>query len=655
MDAVSLALAKNYTNEKLNSLPSNAPTKTVTFDGGIYSVGSDVVNGQVSDIVLLGRTYTNGVINGDFSDSTNGWFNSIGSLAVVDNIMIGTSNGASSTRSISTTANIPVASNKKVYIKARFRTRSENATKLEFYVRGSITSGTVQKITFNNPEKDRWYYINDIISLPSNMEGNIHIAFWMVHESAEQSEGQVLEIDGNYGVLAVDLTSLGETETDTDKLSQKYHFINGTKSTNSVRIKSIGKNLFDEPKIKSQLDKISKAESFNMIYDGNLLTVSGQNEISAYGYKKVWLIQGKTYTVVVDGYKDAGAFGNVGLYKLTLAGSIGAKVAGVALSNTRSIKTVNTGVIDATGYYALTYFPTYYTSTQSNMYIYSVMLKDSTVLDNSYEPYKESIAYINGAGELRSLPNGVKDEVNIGLGQKIQRIKKYVLQADDIISFSQSGTYVDLITIRAFSDFSAGQTWQYAYPELITDRTTGRTTASWDLETSYWTHAFDSSKKIYIYVPKGTYANLTEARSALAGTTLIYQLAEPVVTKLPAQAPLQVFENGTVYVEPIGDPSETTLPTVELTVPIGAPNKFGSASHDYEGAAADWVLNDSEQKCLILVATNSGGNANIILPKISGLVYLVDNKTDYNIVCKSVGDVAGTTILSGNSGLIYNI
>ena len=48
MDAVSLKLARNYTNEKLNSLPSNAPTKTVSFDGGIYSVGNDVVNGQLA-------------------------------------------------------------------------------------------------------------------------------------------------------------------------------------------------------------------------------------------------------------------------------------------------------------------------------------------------------------------------------------------------------------------------------------------------------------------------------------------------------------------------------------------------------------------------------------------------------------------------------
>jgi hypothetical protein len=54
MDAVSLKLARNYTNEKLNSFPSNAPTKTVSFDGGIYSVGNDVVNGQVSDVVVKG-------------------------------------------------------------------------------------------------------------------------------------------------------------------------------------------------------------------------------------------------------------------------------------------------------------------------------------------------------------------------------------------------------------------------------------------------------------------------------------------------------------------------------------------------------------------------------------------------------------------------
>jgi hypothetical protein len=48
------SIVKNYTNEKLNSLPSNAPTKTVNFDGGIYSVGNDVVNGQVSDVVVKG-------------------------------------------------------------------------------------------------------------------------------------------------------------------------------------------------------------------------------------------------------------------------------------------------------------------------------------------------------------------------------------------------------------------------------------------------------------------------------------------------------------------------------------------------------------------------------------------------------------------------
>ncbi len=70
MDAVSLKLARNYTNEKLNSLPSNRPTKTVSFDGGIYSVGNDVVNGQVSDVRIKGQTWTNLAGAGDTSPQT---------------------------------------------------------------------------------------------------------------------------------------------------------------------------------------------------------------------------------------------------------------------------------------------------------------------------------------------------------------------------------------------------------------------------------------------------------------------------------------------------------------------------------------------------------------------------------------------------------
>jgi hypothetical protein len=122
--------------------------------------------------------------------------------------------------------------------------------------------------------------------------------------------------------------------------------------------------------------------------------------------------------------------------------------------------------------------------------------------------------------------------------------------------------------------------------------------------------------------------------------TLTYQLATPIVTKLPAQAPLQVFENGTVYVEPIGDASESTLPSVEMTIPTGTSNKFGVATHNYGGAAADWTLTNSESKCFMLAVSSAGGAANIIAPNRPGTMYAISNASGYAITIKNQVEMA---------------
>lgn len=48
------------------------------------------------------------------------------------------------------------------------------------------------------------------------------------------------------------------------------------------------------------------------------------------------------------------------------------------------------------------------------------------------------------------------------------------------------------------------------------------------------------------------------------------------------------------------------------TKPTGTSNKFGVATHDYDGAAADWVLTRNEANCGILIVTNAGSAVNII-------------------------------------------
>ena len=83
-------------------------------------------------------------------------------------------------------------------------------------------------------------------------------------------------------------------------------------------------------------------------------------------------------------------------------------------------------------------------------------------------------------------------------------------------------------------------------------------------------------------------------------------------------------------------------------------NKFGVATHDYGGAAADWVLTKNEANCGILIVTNAGGAANIIAPNDMGRFFFVKNDSGYDVVVKSAGAEAGTTIADGNSVIVFN-
>lgn len=517
----------------LQQININQEAKQKVSGYDIITIPKNAANGQVSDIVLLGRTYTNGVINGDFSDSTNGWLNDIGSLAVADNIIIGTSNGVSRKRAIHTTTNIPVASNKKVYFKARFRTRSENATKLEFNVRGSITSGTIQSIIFNNPEKDRWYYINDIISLPSNMEGNIRIVFWMTHESAEQSEGQVLEIDGNYGVLAVDLTSLGETETDTDKLSQKYHFINGTKSTNSVRVKSVGKNLmpsFDKWTMHPNTRLINNNEieiKFNDIFSSPFISIQ-QNKDYILKYSTT---RGGVRARLI--YYDE----NKNLIENTNG----------TLSDTFRIRH------SLARYVRWNYYPS--TDQPDYRCVKNMQLEEGTVA-TAYEPYRESTSYLSNVGELRSLPNGVKDEISIGAGGtvKTKRISDDIPVSNTVYDSIDTETYtnVDVIKTTVFGLAKAGTIGvdgQTRYYDKNGVELTEVAQADIDLEASVGKYYWHTDKTLWIIVAKGTYVDIAAARTGLGATSLNYQLAQPIITPVQVSGTLVSYPSGTVYIE----------------------------------------------------------------------------------------------------------
>ena len=511
MDAVSLALAKNYTNEKLNSFPSNAPTKTVTFDGGIYSVGNDVVNGQVSDVVIKGLTATNILRNGDFATGdTSDW------SKYPTGATLSYENGGGKILLL------PDASHSSLQIRQTGHT---------FFAH-------------------KYYCATKIYSNKSNL---IDVGM---------STGDTIPSSGSDN-----MTSLGRCTENT-----------------WVRLSAV-------------VDGVDGATEFKI----------GKRNAVNYGYAE------NDY-IIVD---------NVLLIDLTT--TFGA-------SNEPTVEQCDK------------MFANYFDGTKSTN---SVRIRSV-----NEDETKESIAYVNlpQGEELRSLPNGVKDEVNATDGTKTQRVKEYALQASDIVNYNTTETF-DRIEINKPNDFIGYGNTSY-WNAFVLDGFTTVNEGNFFEMNNYEISSRFGTTKFYAKLPKGKYADIASARTALAGTALIYQLATPIVTQLPAQPPLQVYENGTVYVEPIGDASESTLPSVEMTIPTGTSNKFGVASHNYDGAAADWTLTNSESKCFMLAVSNAGGAANIIAPNRPGTMYAISNASGYAITIKKSG---GTGVVVTNAKTVLVI
>jgi hypothetical protein len=521
MDAVSLALAKNYTNEKLNSLPSNAPTKTVTFDGGIYSVGSDVVNGQVSDVVVKGLTATNIISNGDFSKGTAGW---LGIDAVVDGIAEKTATARYGAITKLLTSQKSLYAGHKLYVVSKFKASSNNVA-LSCNDGASIFASHSGSGNFEVKS-----LIKTVSSTPAQLTINV--------QDNNISDWQKFYVDY---IFAVDLTATfgAGKEPTKEQCDQIFaNWFDGTKSTNSVRIRSVN--------------------------------------------------------------------------------------------------------------------------------------EDET---------KESIVDVNLPEPLRSLPtlpNGVKDEVNVSQGKRTQRVSdEYTINSDLISSitieeegYQEKATsfylYLNIDnTVPRVTTYINNNAYIVQKGIKFSSQIIGRGPGEprWNKEfPQYWmdSELYNGRMRLVVSLPHtmtGWEGIPTEQQVRdyfnANPATLTYQLAEPVVTKLPAQAPLQVFENGTVYVEPLGDPAETTLPSVELTVPIAGGNKVGIATHNYAGAAADWTLTNSESKCFMLAVSNAGGAANIIAPNRPGTMYAISNGSGHTITIK-ISDGNGVDVNTGKKVLVIH-
>ncbi|MDP4292173.1 MAG: hypothetical protein Q8908_13915, partial [Bacteroidota bacterium] len=147
-----------------------------------------------------------------------------------------------------------------------------------------------------------------------------------------------------------------------------------------------------------------------------------------------------------------------------------------------------------------------------------------------------------------------------------------------------------------------------------------------------------TSKKLYLIINNSGYA-ITAKVSGQTGITI------------PNGYRRYAISNGTDIIPFINYMDGVSLNSAILTSPqiINA-----QASHDYQGAAADWTLSAAEQKVSTLIVTNANGACAIIAPAVAGTRYVVKNTSGQALTIKKTGGT-GVTIASTKTAIVEYI
>lgn len=297
-----------------------------------------------------------------------------------------------------------------------------------------------------------------------------------------------------------------------DQFAQKYSFINGTKSTISAsRLKSVGKNLFDK-------NRVSALDVGLTVTTGITSTHSGQRTSD---YISVQPNTPYTRTAVGDAQ-----------YKYCFYDINKKFISGVA-----QIGSVTT----PTNCY---FMRTSWNSADIN----AIQIEKGTVA-TPYEPYIESTQYItckdseSKVGELRSLPNGTKDEIRLSDGKGIFRTKKKLLEVSGITNLVDRDN-VTTVDIKKPSDYVSYNKFDdigYVLDGFNITTYNNMLVSAGNISGAGTVLVFRAS---FI---KG--ATLQQINNILVGKALTYQLVTPIEIPVEVSGTLLSYPSGTVYFE----------------------------------------------------------------------------------------------------------
>jgi len=544
VDVLSYTLSKKYTNEQINeqklkvakleqelnnyksvmsqvNINQEATQKASGY--GIISLPKNAANGQVS-VGMKGLTYTN-LLGEGFSNPDN-WY-ALHAIALDNGYARFVASGDYRNAWLRKDF-ISLKPNTVYTIFAEVRKNTINSTFFISNINESDSFGTQTRIY--GGEVGIFKFV--LTTKESLTNTHYPLRMYLSNASTEgEIELRIMLLEGDY-------------------TNEHIIYINNTKSTvSAIRLKSVGKNL-------SELSYI----------DNNKKTILGKKLHNSWSLSNgMWYRENNAYhrSLFTDQVGTSSDRDINLLPKLTpnttyfFDAVTEGNILNVALFNPD-------GTISGTP----KALPTSLTTGNNDIYLdirissqASIYFKDLIIskINTPYEPYTESTQYIQAKDsegkivELRSLPNGTKDEVRIGEKKFIQRTKKYVLQASDIVSASNHPDKgFTIVMTKPFTDYVSthprdtidGTYVLEGYPEQALEADVKFTSAN--VGYSY-NHSSVNTQVLRIIMPVDT--TLAQAQTALTGLELIYQLAEPIITPINVSGNLISYPSGTVYVE----------------------------------------------------------------------------------------------------------
>lgn len=519
--------------------------------GAAYDVSADVVDGVLA-VRVRGRTFTNVVSNGDFSNGTAGWTAAAATIAAAANVLSITGTGTAQFPQTRQTLGIACQTARKLYIRIKCRVTTTDATSLFMQVTGSVGGSNLTVYNQATPTQNQWYTLSGIATL-TDQTGSVKLAFGHGYADAATANGKVMQVEGlPNGVMTIDVDTLPahlQALSDADLktyLDANYPFITGTRSTPPQRVRSVGKNVWGG--MKAAMDIVRAVGNSTYAY---ITVVDGRTCLALkgdviLGSKSVFkgFAPNTRYTLSVEA-KRGTADSDGGIFIIRYTDGSSTYLSATNIWTLRSVTSTIGKSIASCG-------PASSTATV-NYYDIDTLQLEVGAAATAYEPYVESVAYT--LPTLRAVP-AAADDIDFMRGEHVRRIVDGAASiADSVYASLDNTTYanVDVVKTTAFSGAVAGTTAADGTTYLLDKNGVPLTeiaAANIDEVASIGKYYYHTDKTAWFITAADTYADIAAARVGLGTSTLLYQLATPVVTKLPRQV-LNTYQGGSLIVEPV--------------------------------------------------------------------------------------------------------